>query len=104
MATDQAIEKKIQDKNLNAPRLTPDMIQKVIKDEQYHVFEGSTVTVCCLTLINGTGVIGHSACASPANFDEEIGREIARDNAVVKIWELEGYLLRQTLATADAAL
>ena len=53
--------------------------------------------MCCLTLQNGFTVTGESACASPENFDAEIGKKIARDNARNKIWMLEGYLLKQKL-------
>lgn len=91
------IEQEIQDKGLNAPRLTPDAIDDTIASEQYHVFEGTTLTVCCLTLKNGYTVTGESAAASPENFDREIGRKIAKQNARDKIWGLEGYLLRQKL-------
>ncbi len=97
-----AIEQKIQDKGLNAPRLTPGAIDDTILCEQFHVFAGTTLTVCCLTLRNGYTVTGESASASPENFDEEIGRKIARDNARSKIWALEGYLLRQRLHEAAA--
>lgn len=96
--TEQAIEKEIQEKNLNAPRLTPDLIDAAIKEEDYHVFEKTCLTVCCLTLRNGFTVTGESACASPKNFDAEIGRKIARENARNKIWMLEGYLLKEKLA------
>ncbi|MGE9275220.1 Gp49 family protein [Escherichia coli] len=54
--------------------------------------------VCVPVLRNGFTVTGESACASPENFDAEIGRKIARQNAVNKIWMLEGYLLKQTLS------
>ena len=95
--TEQAIEKEIQEKGLNAPRLTPALIDAAIEKEQYHVFEDSCLTVCCLTLRNGFTVTGESACASPENFDAEIGQKIARSNAREKIWPLEGYLLKQKL-------
>ena len=99
MSKDEAqIEKEIQDKGLNAPRLNPQMIDDAIVSEQYHVFPGTTMTVCALTLRNGYIVTGESAAASPENFDKEIGRKIARDNARNKIWALEGYLLREKLA------
>jgi hypothetical protein len=62
------------------------------------VFPGTTLTVCALTLRNGFHVVGESAAASPENFDAEIGKKIARDNARSKIWALEGYLLRSKLA------
>lgn len=99
MSKDEAqIEAEIQRKGLNAPRLNPDMIDAAISSEQYHVFPGTTMTVCALTLRNGYIVTGESAAASPENFDKEIGRKIARDNARNKIWALEGYLLRDRLS------
>jgi len=91
------LEKEIQDKGLTAARLTPDLIDATIAKEQFHVFENSQLTVCCLTLTNGFTVTGESACASPENFDEDVGRRISRDNARNKIWALEGYLLKQSL-------
>ena len=95
--TDNEIEKEIQEKKLTAPRVTPDQIEQVIVSEQYHVFAGTTFTACLLTLKNGYTVLGESACASPENFNAELGRKIARENAKNKIWQLEGYLLKQKL-------
>jgi len=94
---EQAIEAEIQRKGLTAPRLTPALIDAAITAEDYHVFPGTTLTVCALTLRNGFMVTGESASASPQNFDEELGRKIARDNARNKIWAFEGYLLREFL-------
>lgn len=91
------LEQEIQNKGLNAPRLTPSKIDEVIVDEAYYVFPGTTVTVCCLTLLNGFNTVGKSAAASPSNFDAEIGRKLAKENARNKIWALEGYLLKQDL-------
>jgi hypothetical protein len=56
------------------------------------------LTFCVLVLRNGFTVTGESACASPENFDAEIGRKIARANAVQKVWPLMGYELRSNLA------
>lgn len=95
---EQQVEQEIQAKGLNAPRLTPDLIESVIASEQYWQPEGTTLTVCALALANGTHVVGESACVSVANFDAELGRKIARDNAKQKVWALEGYLLKQKLA------
>lgn len=94
------IEIEIQAKGLNAPRLTPDLIDNAIQSEQYYVFPGTTMTVCALTLRNGYIVTGESAAASPQNFDRDIGRKIARENARNKIWALEGYLLRERISQA----
>ncbi len=102
MKDEMAIEAEIKQKGLNAPRLTPTDIDGAILAEQYHVFPGTTLTVCCLTLRNGFTVTGESAAASPENFDTEIGRKIARENARNKIWPLEGYRLRQSLFEQSA--
>lgn len=59
----------------------------------------SLLTFCVLVLKNGFTVTGESACASPENFDAEIGRKIARQNAVQKIWPLMGYALKEKLAS-----
>lgn len=90
------LEKEIQEKGLIAPRLTPALIDETIEKESYHRLT-EVLTVCVLTLRNGFTVTGESACASPENYNEEIGNKIARENARDKIWVLEGYLLKQKL-------
>jgi hypothetical protein len=96
--TEGSIEQEIKNKGITAPRLTPDDIDAAILCDQYYVFPGTSLTICALTLQNGYVVTGESACASPENFDEELGRKIAFDKARNKIWALEGYLLRSKLA------
>lgn len=98
--TEQAIEKEIQAKGLNAPRLTPELIDEKIKSVSFHVFTGSCLTVCCMTLTNGFTLTGESACVSPENFNAEIGEKIAFEQAREKIWMLEGYLLKEALHNA----
>ena len=100
MRDEDAIETEIQAKGLNAPRLNPAHIDAQIGAVAYHVFPGTTLTVCAITLRNGFNVIGESASASPENFNEELGRKIAFEKAREKIWPLEGYLLRSKLAAA----
>ncbi|MEP2782145.1 MAG: Gp49 family protein [Pseudoruegeria sp.] len=97
---EQEIENEIQRKGLNAKRITPTQLDAEIVSSQYHVFEGSCLTICCLTLKNGFTVTGESACASPENFNEEIGRKIARSNAREKIWPLLGFRLRDEITAA----
>lgn len=99
---DKQIEQEIQDKGLNAPRVTMQGIEDKVLTEQYHVFEGTTVTVCALTMKNGFAVVGHSASASPENFDAELGKKIARQKAIDQVWALEGYLLKENLSTTYA--
>lgn len=61
------------------------------------------LTFCVLVLRNGFTVTGESACASPENFDAELGRKIARENAVNKVWSLMGYALKQRLHAVAGA-
>lgn len=118
---DQAIEQEIQAKCLTAPRVTPADIEANIASEHYFtategVFgaasafdrtEGNSgpaaldlLTFCVLVLRNGFTVTGESACASPENFDADVGRKIARQNAVNKVWPLMGYELKCRLHAA----
>ena len=80
-------------------RLTLDYIKSLIVNTEYQRF-GDTLTVCVLTLQNGFKVTGESACIHADNFDEAIGRQVAYDDAVEKIWELEGYLTLQQMLEA----
>ena len=82
-------------------KLNIDDIVSVIKSEQYYVFPDTTLTVCCLTLVNGFNVTGESACLEPSNFDQGIGETIAKDRAVQKIWALEGYLIKERMSSGD---
>lgn len=124
--TDKDIEQQIQAKGKTAPRVTPEHIQNLIKSDHYFTAaqgahqsieddqvnnpddypdyvpdELGLLTFCVLVLKNGFTVTGESACVSYENFDEGIGREIAYQNAIQKIWPLEGYLLKQKLSEAE---
>jgi hypothetical protein len=97
------------------PRVTPEQIEGQIVGEVYiNAYDAAlatgadtditvldklrTMTLCFLILKNGYTVTGQSACAHPDNFDENIGKKIARDDAVGKIWALEGYVLKSKLS------
>lgn len=116
VVNDNEIEKEIQAKGLNAPRVTLEQIEARIalecyttgecfsvwsdrgqwKEEKIRLLnELELVTVCILVLQNGYKVTGESACVSRENFNAELGRKIARQKAVEKIWALEGYLLKE---------
>ena len=119
----QEIEKEIQAKGLTAPRVTLEQIEQTVVAESYitgdaipvwvlYPREGmgdfrprviasmSCLTICVLVLKNGFTVTGKSACVSRENFNAELGRKIARQKAVEKIWALEGYLLKEKLHEA----
>lgn len=85
-----------------APRITVEMLDHEIVSTQFHVFEGSCLTVCCITLRNGYTVTGESACAHPENFDAEIGQNMAFAKARDKIWGLLGFRLRDQLTGEGA--
>jgi hypothetical protein len=112
--SDSAIEREIVAKGLTAPRVTPQDIEDNIVashyfnaadaafgDAAHHIVNDESplqlLTFCVIVLRNGFTVTGESACASPENFDAEVGRKIARANAVNKIWPLMGYALKQRL-------
>lgn len=115
--SDSAIEREIQAKGKTAPRVTPADIEASIVGEYYftagdgvgravgigvvagYKYPGplDLLTFCVLVLRNGFTVTGESACASPENFDAEIGKKIARANAVQKIWPLMGFELKERL-------
>lgn len=86
-------------------KLTPDDITKVIAEVQYQVLPGTRVTTCLLVLQNGAKVVGvNYGSIDPAQHSEAMGRQEAYKDAVNKVWELEGYLLRQRLYEAGIDL
>ena len=129
--TDTEFEQMLKEKGLNAPRITPALIQANIKSVHYFTaLQGSRcavmdyvveeppftdptptaldpalglLTFCVLVLQNGFTVTGESACASPENFDAEAGRIAARRQAENKIWPLMGYELKCRLASGEVA-
>lgn len=58
----------------------------------------SIITMCAVVMNNGFTVIGKSAPASADNFNAELGRKFAYEDAVRQIWPLMGYALREKLA------
>ena len=76
-------------------RITVADMQAKVNSSTYTRLANSTTTVCQITLENGYTLIGTSACVDPANYNQAIGEKIAYDNAFEKLWDLEGYLLKQ---------
>jgi hypothetical protein len=76
--------------------VTPDHILSQVKDVTY--FYHKTLTIAVIELQNGFMVVGTSACVDSADFNIEIGNKLAYDQALNKVWELEGYVLRNKLA------
>lgn len=82
------------------PSVTKESILSKIVKETYTILPESTVTICHLTLQNGYTVTGESACVDPRNFNKEEGEHWAKENAISKIWTLEGYLLKEDIYRA----
>ena len=114
------IQNEIEAKGFTAPRVTPADIEAEIASEHYFTAADGVrgedwdkylnspaclddssplnrLTFCVLVLKNGFTVTGESVCVSPANFDAEIGRKVARQNAINKIWPLLGFRLRDDI-------
>ena len=120
---DQQIEQEIRAKGLTAPRVTlADIEANIVGESYFTAADGyrsspaydphghpayplpapqplELLTFCVLVLRNGFIVTGESACASPENFDAELGRKIARQHAISKVWLLMGYALKERLAS-----
>jgi len=79
------------------PRVTEQSIKDRIGKVDYAT-HNDIMTVCYIQMANGFIVHGVSAPASPENFNAEVGKRYAYDNAFKQLWQLEGYLLRENLA------
>lgn len=79
-------------------KVTSDQIKSILDNaETQEVVFWDKEVVVSYKLYNGFTIIGRGACVDPANFDIEIGRRVAREQAENKLWELEGYLLQNKL-------
>lgn len=72
-------------------------IHSKVKQTVYTVLPDTTTTICQLFLQNGFVVIGTSACVDPANYNQGLGERFAYEDAINKVWPLEGYLLAEEL-------
>lgn len=76
-------------------RVTVSDMEAKIKMTIYQRLEGTTTTICQITMENGFTVTGTSACVDPKNYNQALGEKYAYEQAFNKLWELEGYLLLQ---------
>jgi hypothetical protein len=107
MSNDQSLEQQITALGLTAPRIAFAQIEALTKELSFHtyVIPGTTTTVAAA--IDATGFVvalGTSACVSPENFREVLGRDAAISKAKAlaadELWKLEGYRLKQNLHQA----
>ena len=103
--TEVELEQMLVAAGCSAERVSGKMVDRKIKEIEFcRPFpEKAALTVCTLLLENGFTVVGSSACASLENFREEVGKQLAFEAAREKIWQLEGYLLKDRLFRASEA-
>lgn len=77
-------------------------IMDKVRSATYTVLPNGRTTICQLTLQNGFTVEGKSACVDIANFNKALGEKYAYEDAIRKIWELEGYLLAEMIYRDEA--
>lgn len=58
------------------------------------------LTMCVLVLRNGFTVVGHAGVASPENYNEEVGKKVARGKALEQLWPILGYQLKNAVWVA----
>ena len=78
-------------------KLTAEDIERLIANEQYIQPEGTTLTICVITTVSGFAFTAESACIDPATFDAQIGKDIARQEAINKLWQFEGYRVKAAI-------
>jgi hypothetical protein len=73
------------------------MLAKIASVEYLHPQAIPSMTIAVVVMENGFAVIGKTAPADPENFDADLGRQFAREDAIRQLWPLEGYALRERL-------
>jgi hypothetical protein len=81
--------------------VTQEMVNRQVAREDFITHDNKT-TIGIFTLINGFVIVESSSCVDPKNYNEAVGRQICRDRANSKIWELEGYKLQSKLHDQSA--
>lgn len=76
-------------------KITPEVVENNIATEWYTTVPGGTMTICVLTTISGFQIIGESACVNPADFNAELGKQYAKEEAVDKLCGFMGYHLKE---------
>lgn len=82
-------------------KVTAEALSRRIVSTEYYQWPGKTLTLALITLDNGFTLLGQSACVDPANFDENLGKKYAQQDAFNQLWKLEGYLLAERRWKSD---
>lgn len=77
-------------------KVTLEYMESRILDQDFHKWT-NTMTLCTIVMDNGYVVIGKSACVDPANYNQQIGEKLAREDAIKQLWPLFGFLLAEQI-------
>ena len=96
------IANQIRELGLNAPKVDFKHITQLMEDVVYefYVIPNTTTTVAFAIYHGFTIAQGQASCVDPANFNTQLGMEVAIDraqkNAESELWKLEGWILHRS--------
>lgn len=70
------------------------LLSKVVKSIDYYRFPNTCTTVCCILCKNGYSVVGCSHALDPDTFNEEMGKEVAKENAERELLQVLAYAVK----------
>jgi hypothetical protein len=74
------------------------MVAKIDSIDYMHPDHAPHMTIAVVYLENGYILVGKSVPADPDNFDAELGRKFAYEDAIRQMWPLEAYLMRERMS------
>lgn len=102
--SEKALEAQIQAKGLNAPRVTPAMIDALIKDQALIKIDDVGM-LCQITLHNGFTILGKNlGSVSHENYNEDIAKQKAYEDARHQIWPFAGFMLAEDIHRGNRPL
>jgi hypothetical protein len=104
LQTEQEQEERLKAMGLTAKRVTPEMLDSMIKSKDFVLQPCKTVMICTLTLHNGFKLFGINTTVDPANFKLELAEEYSFNDARNQLWPYAGFLLAEDSYRGNAPL
>lgn len=79
------------------------LTEALVEREKYLHVEGTTTSVCIITLKGGFCAVGKSACVDRAEFNAELGAKLAREDAMREAIEAVAFLMLVSDAETSAS-
>ena len=73
------------------------MLDKISHEEYIYPEALPHMTICLIIMANGFAVLGKSVPADPDNYNADLGKQFAREDAIRQLWPLEAYSLRDRM-------